>query len=201
MSPVASSAPSTVPATRRSPSMKSCPTSRSFGPRTTELRCPLETCSSGTGVGSLLAGRLVLKLSHPDMAVQRRAVVDLQALDDNVTAEPRVLAEGQLVTRRDRAFDRALQRNVGSFEQRFDGGAIRDVDVARDPDLTLDAPVGVDRAVVYELAFQDVPWTHLKLLAPVALDFTVFSSAFGYRFLDVHALPPTWIFRNQALKV
>src|SRR5437879_12818371 len=116
MSPVASSAPSTVPATRRSPSMKSCPTRRSFGPRTTGLRWPLETFASGTGVGSLLPGRLLLKVTHPNMAVQRRAVVDLQPADRDVTAEPRVLAEGQLVTRRVRAFDRALQRNVRSLE-------------------------------------------------------------------------------------
>src|SRR5438309_1292401 len=98
MSPVASNDPSTVPDTCRSPSMKSSPTRRSFGPRTTELPWPLVP---------LLPGRLLLNVAHPNVSVQRRAIVDLQSAHDDVAAEPRVLAQGQLVTRGDRPLDRA----------------------------------------------------------------------------------------------
>src|SRR5882672_6065662 len=207
MFPVASSSPSTVPDTRRSPSMKSCPTSRSFGPRTTELRSPLDPFSAGTGVGSLLPGRLLLKVTHPNVPVQRRAVVDLQPADHDVAAEPGILAQGQLVARRDRAFDLTLQRHVRALEQRSDTRPRGHVDVAPDPDLTLHLAVGVDRSVIDELAFQDVSRAHRELLAPVTLDFTVFrrSRTFCHRLLNVHASPPTWntdrATRNQALKV
>src|SRR5207237_929363 len=130
-------------------SMNSWPTSRSFGPRTTELRSPLWPFSAGVGVASLLAGRLVLKVSHPDVAVQRRAIVDLQPAHLDVAAYPRVAAQGQLVARGDRAFDRALERHVRAFEQRLDRGARCDVDVAGHADLALDASVSVHRAVVH----------------------------------------------------
>src|SRR5207302_823710 len=110
MSPVASNDPSTVPDTCRSPSMKSSPTRRSFGPRTTELPWPLVP---------LLPGRLLLNVA-------------------------------------------------------------------------LDLAVGVDRAVVDELALEDVLRAHRELLAPVAFDFSVFgrSRAFCYRLLSFHAFTP-----------
>src|SRR6266550_2237861 len=208
MSPVASSVPSTVPDTWRSPSMYSWPTRRSFGPRTTELRRPLAPFSAGTGVGTLLTGRLMLKVTHPDVSVQRRAIVDLQPADLDVAAQLRVLAQGQLVARGDRALDRALQRYVRAFEQSLHARSAGDVDVAGHADLTLDAAVGMHRAVIDQLAFQDVSGTHRELLLAVTFDFAVFysSRAFGYRLLNVHALPPTWNFlnparRNQALKI
>src|SRR2546421_4350645 len=190
MSPVASSDPSTVPETCRSPSMNSWPTRRSFGPRTTELPWPLVP---------LLTGRVGLKVTHPNVSVQRRAVVDLQPAHDDVAAELGVLAEGQLVTRRDRAFDLTLQRHVRALEQRPHARPGRNVDVAAHADLALDLAVGVDRAVVDELAFEDVSGTHRELLAPVAFDLTVFrrSRAFRYRFLNVHSLPPTWNLRAK----
>src|SRR5260370_3939813 len=149
---------------------------------------------SGSGVGSLLDGRLVLEVAYPNMAVQRRAVVDLQPADLDVAAEPGVSAQGQLVARRDLAFDLALQRHVRAFEQRLDVGAVRDVDVARHAQLALDAAVRVHRAVVDELAFENVSRTHLKLLFPVALDLTVLSRSrsFRHRILDVHPSPTTW---------
>src|SRR5438477_6422426 len=208
MSPVASSVPSTVPDTWRSPSMYSWPTRRSFGPRTTELRPPLAPFSAGTGVGTLLTGRLVLKVTHPDVSVQRRAIVDLQPADLDVAAQLRVPAQGQLVTRSDRTLDRSLQRHVRAFEQSLHARAAGDIDVAGHADLALDAAVGMHRSVIDQLAFQDVSRTHRELLLAVTFDFAVFhrSRAFGYRLLNVHALPPTWNFltpapRNQALKV
>src|SRR5207244_1271242 len=145
ISPVASNDPSTVPDTCRSPSMNSWPTRRSFGPRTTELPWPL---------APLLTGRVGLKVTHPNVAVQRRAVVDLQSAHDDVAAELGVLAQGQLVARGDRAFDLALQRHVGALEQRSHARAGGNVDVAAHADLALDLAVGVDRAVVDELAFE-----------------------------------------------
>src|SRR5262249_13232768 len=102
----------------RSPSMNSWPTSRSLGPRTTELRLPLAPFSAGaaSGVCCLLAGRLVLKVTHPNVAVQRGAIVDLEPANGDVAAEPRVLRQGQLVARRHGAFDLALERHAVAFE-------------------------------------------------------------------------------------
>src|SRR5205823_771131 len=166
------------------------------GPRTTELRAPLLPFSAGTGVGTLLTGRLVLKVTHPDVPVQRRAIVDLQSADLDVAAELRIPAEGQFVSRGDRAFDRSLQRHIGTFEQGLDCRAACHVDVAGHPDLALDAAVGVDGTVIDQLAFQDVSGTHRELFLAVAFDLAVFhrSRTFGYRLLNVHALPPTWNF-------
>src|SRR2546428_8109865 len=189
MFPVASSSPSTVPDTFKSPSMNSWPTNRSLGPRTTELPWPL---------APLLTGRVGLKVTHPNVSVQRRAVVDLQSAHDDVAAELGVLAEGQLVARGDRAFDLALKRHVGAFEQRSHARAGGNVDVAAHPDLALDLAVGVDRAVVDELAFEDVSGTHRELLAPVAFHLTVVgrSRTSCPRPLNSHALPPDLVFRG-----
>src|SRR2546428_777701 len=85
-SPVASTSPSITPPTRRSPSIYSCPISRSRGPSWTELGWfgvgddSRGGSSAAGGVGRLAAG-LLLKVAHSDVAVQRRAVLDLQPLD------------------------------------------------------------------------------------------------------------------------
>src|SRR5439155_17489691 len=178
--------------TRRSPSMNQCPTNRSFGPRTTELRSPLLPLAAGVRVASLLAGRLVLKFTHPDVAVQRRAIVDLKPAHLDVAAQPCVPSQGQLVARGDRAFDRALERHVRTFEQRLDSRAIGDVDVAGHADLAFDASIGVHRPVVDESALEDIARTHRELLFAVALDFAVVgrSRAFCNRLLYVHANTP-----------
>src|SRR5207302_30315 len=79
--------------------------------------------SAGTGVASLLAGRLLLKVTHPNVAVECCAIVNLQSADLDVAAQPRVLAEGQLVARGNHALDLSLERHIGALEQSFDVGA------------------------------------------------------------------------------
>src|SRR5207249_2866811 len=133
--------------------MYSCPTSRSFGPRTTELLLPLLepfSAGGGVGVGCLLAGRLLLKVTHPYVAVQGCAIVDLQPADLDVAAEPGVPAQCELVPCRHHALDVALQRHVRALEKGLDVRAVGDVDVAAHPNLALDAAIGVDRPVVDE---------------------------------------------------
>src|SRR5215472_5667864 len=155
---------------------------------------PSEPFSTGTGVAALLAGRLVLKVTHPNVSVQRRAVVDLKPLYLDVAAQSRVPAEGQLVTRCDHALDVALERHVAAFEECLDGRSGSNVDVAGHPDLALDAPIRVHRPVVDELALEDVARPHRELLLAIPFDFAVLCGrlAFRHRLLNVHASPPTW---------
>jgi hypothetical protein len=83
---------------------------------------------AGVGVGCLLAGRLVLKVAHSNVAVQRRAIVDLQPADLDVAAEARVAAQGQLVPGGHHALDVAFQRHVRALQKGLDVRAIGDVD-------------------------------------------------------------------------
>src|SRR6266702_176427 len=108
--PVASTCPSTVPLTCRSPSMYSCPTSRSRGPSVTELPPDGAAWSVSTG----LAARRLLKASHPHVAVEACAVLDLKSLDRHVAVHTSGLAEHELVASGQRAFDFATHGHVGA---------------------------------------------------------------------------------------
>src|SRR5713226_6241226 len=106
--------------------MNSWPISRSRGPSMTELRrfsgavCFCGSSAPGE-IEALAAGRLLLTVSHTDVPVEAGTVLDLQPAYDDVAAQPRVLAERQLVPRRDRAFEVSLHCHVRSFDQRSGG--------------------------------------------------------------------------------
>src|SRR5229473_2171068 len=78
-------------------------------------------CFSGSfpasGEVALAAGRLLLTVSHADVPVEAGTVLDLESAHDDVSAEPGVLAEGQLVARGDGAFESSLHRHVRSLDQ------------------------------------------------------------------------------------
>src|SRR5712692_8595401 len=112
--------------------------------------------SGGDDCGGL-AARGLLKFPHPDVAVETGSVLDLQPPHLHVSLHATRLAQGQLVTSGDLAFDLTPHGHAGPFEQRFDRRSCRDVDVACDPELTLGPALDLQAALVRELALQAIP--------------------------------------------
>src|SRR5713101_8092284 len=139
-SPVASISPSMTPPSRMSPSMYSWPMSRSRGPSWTKLGWlwggddSFGGSSAGGGVGRLATG-LLLKIAHPDVAVQCGAVLDLKPAHLDVSIQLCRLAQRELVAGRELALDLALDGDIGALEQRLDNASVPDLDVATDPKL------------------------------------------------------------------
>src|SRR5258708_36838247 len=81
-------------------------------------------CSAG------LAPFNLLKVAHPDMTVEARAVVDLQPPHGDVAIDLARLAERQLVTSRQHALDVTANRDVLAFDERLHVAALADLEVA-----------------------------------------------------------------------
>src|SRR2546428_2349165 len=195
-SPVASTSPSITPPTRRSPSIYSCPIGRSRGPSWTELGWfgvgddSRGGSSAAGGVGRLAAG-LLLKVAHSDVAVQRRAVLDLQPLDLDVSVQLRRLGKGELVTSRELPLDLALDGDIGSFEQGLHDRSVPDLDVAADAKFAFGvAPVDGHAAAVGQLALEAVIGAERELLGSITLGVGLAVSlhwrAFHYSLLCFH---------------
>src|SRR5579859_2420636 len=185
-SPVASTWPSTVPPTRRLPSMYSWPTRRSRGPSVTALAIASPSVSFGLAA-------LLLKASHPDVAVEARAVLDLKPLDVDVAAQAGRLAERQLVAGADRAFDLAANGHVRSLDRSLHRRARRDVDVAADVQLTLGAALHGEAAAVAQLAFEAVARAERELVARIASRLDAVFVGFvrsDFRHLSLHKSTP-----------
>src|SRR5258708_17974942 len=121
--------------------------------------------SADVVIGRLAAGALLLKVAHPDVAVQAGAVLDLQPAHLYVAVQLRLLPQGELVARREPALDFAFDGDVGSLEKGLDDRSVPDLDVAPDPKLTFGVPT-VDGHVpaVGQLAFKAVVRAERELL-------------------------------------
>src|SRR2546423_11953558 len=121
----------------------------------------VESCSGCEDAG--LTARSLLKASHPDVAVEACAVLDLKPLDGDVAAELGGLSERQLVACREHAFDIASNRDVVALDQGLDVCARANFEVARHPELAFGATLHTDRAVVVQLALEAVARTEREL--------------------------------------
>src|SRR5579864_3430372 len=131
----------------------------------TTLRWPDGDCSSGgAGSGVLAAGRLLLKIPHPDVTVKAGSVLDLQPAHVQVSIQPGGPAQGQLVSGGERPLDLALHRQARRLEQGFDRRSGRDLDVAGDAELTLGMPLNAHVPIVCELALQAVAGSERELI-------------------------------------
>src|SRR5581483_404448 len=153
------------------------PTSLSFGPSETEL-------DSAT----------LLEASCAHVAVDARAVLDLEALGDDVAVDLAGAAEEHLLARGHGTFDIAADGDARPVDQRLDGRPGRDVHGAADPELAFDAALHADAAGVNQAAVEAVTGAERELvLARVTLRFgAVFRFVVdgGFRHLSVHKTTP-----------
>src|ERR1700682_5658632 len=154
---------------------------------------PSEPFPAGADARFLAAGAVLLNVSHADVAVEARSVLDLEPADHDVAAEPRVLAEGQLGASGDGALDIALDGHVGRLDRDPCCRSLRDVEISRDVDLAFSTTIDVDAAVIHELAFETVVRTHRDLTLPVSLAIAIVIGgshvrAFRHCLLNVHQL-------------
>src|SRR5260370_22832842 len=175
-SPVTSTSPSTTPPTRRSPSMYTCPITRSRGPSVTEFfgvgaeGGDFGGSSAGTGVGRLATG-LVLKVAHPDVAVEAGAVLDLQPARLHVSAQLCRLAQEKLVAGRQLTLELTFDRDVGALEQGLHDRAGPDLDVAADSKLAFGSTAALDChvAAIRQLDLEAVVGAERDSLEPIPL--------------------------------
>src|SRR5260370_39776295 len=100
--------------------------------------------SADVVIGRLAAGGLLLKVAHPDVAVQAGAVLDLQPARLYVAVQFRLLPQGEVVACREPAFDLALDVDILSLDQSLDHRPVSDLDVAAERQLAFGAATPLD---------------------------------------------------------
>src|SRR5207302_7893443 len=105
---------------------------------------------------------------HSDVAVEARAVLDLQPAHLNVSVQLRRLSQRELVAGGELALDLALDGHVLALEQGLHHRPVSNLDVAAETKLALGvAAVDAHAAAVRQLAFQAVIRAEREFLEPI----------------------------------
>ena len=138
--------------------------------------------------------------AHGDVAVQSGAILDRQACHLDVAVDAAPAGQGELALGGDIAVYGAPYRDVLTLERGVHGGAVVDVHIAADLDLTFELAGHPEVAVVGELSDQAVSRAEADAAAPMAVLSPVAPpcSCFLRLALGRHAVTP-WLLPMTAL--